>query len=57
MEIYCTSPLPWEELSPLCNDSRSEQMVMPVLINPECTARPQSEREREELSLQEGRGK
>lgn len=33
-EIYCTSPLPWEQLSPLCNDSRSEQMAIPVLINP-----------------------
>lgn len=33
VEIYCTSPLPWEQLSPLCNDSRSEQMAIPVLIN------------------------
>lgn len=34
VEIYCTSPLPWEQLSPLCNDSRSEQMVIAVLMNP-----------------------
>lgn len=54
VEIYCTSPLPWEQLSPLCNDSRSEQMVIGVLMNPSVQhSHSLREREREERKITE----